>query len=154
MKKINAQGFSQVHIVTAVVVILIGAVGWFVWDSNQKNAKSDYDQSLPTDAETEPAKPAKEIEDGTTLVDMLVYGGGYFPTYQFKEAEADLCEATHWHAKEAKVYGLVSLDSTEIIGLVDPQPSQCGFGKVSEVKRESRKISQAQQKALLEYTIE
>lgn len=155
MKKFNARGFSTTEIIIGIaVLVLIGGAGIYVWDSRQKAKNVDYDQSLPFDEETDPPKPAKENEDGTTSVDFLVIGGGYFPTYQFKEAEADLCNANHWHAKEAKVYGLVSLDSNEIIGLADPQPSQCGFGKISEVTRESRKITKAQQQVILEYTLE
>lgn len=148
----NQKGFSAHYLLIAAIIVSLAGIGWYVWDS-QKGSKANYDASTPFDENPKPAQPAKETEEGT-LVDMLVLVGAYFPTYQFKSATADLCNAEHWHTEKGKVYGLSSRDSTKVIGMVDPLPGECGFGKISDVKREKITISEAQQKALLEYTVQ
>jgi len=60
--KANQEGFSVVEIVLVLVVVgLIGAAGWFVWQSNNKtsNKSTDTIQSTSTKSETPTPETAK-----------------------------------------------------------------------------------------------
>lgn len=67
-------------------------------------------------------------------VPCLKVGGQHYPMYQFEVANnpADVCPDPHWHTPYATVYPLESPS----VGIPDPNPHECGFGKVPEVPRE------------------
>ncbi len=96
-----------------------------------------------------PADTATFLELIFVAVDVLVFPGEeqFFPVYKFTRAGPDPgCNENHWHSSEAvPSFGFVAADGEFIVwdltelppGDVkkwqDPNPTGCGYGKVSEV---------------------
>ncbi|MFN0060624.1 MAG: RHS repeat-associated core domain-containing protein [Planctomycetota bacterium] len=59
-------------------------------------------------------------------VPCLVLGGLHYPIYQFNLSNnpLDVCVPAHWH----RPVGLVFPLEAPLVGIVDPDPPQCGFG--------------------------
>lgn len=78
--------------------------------------------------------PPVLVDPGTGIQSVqapcLVLGGLHYPIYQFNcgNGAADVCTSPHWHS-----FGLVYPLEPPGIGIPDPNPSSCGFGKVSQV---------------------
>lgn len=66
------------------------------------------------------------VTEGFVRVKVLVFGGEHYPLVQFHVAGSDACDADHYHAGVA---GSFEGSSTS-----DPNPTACGFGRVSEVE--------------------
>lgn len=67
MKKLNQKGFSVVEILIVIVVVgLLGAVGWLVYDRQSKNNdssnKSQTSSTAPTDTTTKSETSGKALE--------------------------------------------------------------------------------------------
>ena len=95
------------------------------------------------------------------IVVGLVLDGYVFPLSQFKEAGPDACNEAHYHAVVAISIGTVgvfdliachpSLEGSfdfeatkrEVVEKKDPEPTGCGFGKVSQVRKISSPVSDA-----------
>lgn len=70
--------------------------------------------------------------DGPTVEEIvLIIGGEHYPALQFISAQPDACGDFHYHAHQP----VRSLEGTVIE--VDPDPNNCGFGKLSEVPSET-----------------
>lgn len=87
-------------------------------------------------------------ESGKTKisVETLVLSGSYFPKSQFRIGQPDACDSNHYHG--GRVYGFKTKTSSEIVGMNDPRPDSCGFGKVSEVPIEKIDITLDQETEL------
>ena len=103
---------------------------------------------------TQSARTGPQTTEGesTSLVEMLVVNGHYFPKSQFRIANPDACGAQHYHAA-GTVYGLRDKNSTEIINMTDPNPTSCGFGKISEVPVVQLAITYEQSIELIKYVV-
>lgn len=66
------------------------------------------------------------VAEGFVRVKVLVFGGEHYPLVQFHVAGPDACDADHYHAAVA---GSFQGSSTS-----DPNPTSCGFGRVSEAE--------------------
>lgn len=66
-------------------------------------------------------------------IDVLKVGNECYPTLQFHQANADKCDATHWHANAGTARSLT--------GTTWIDPSGCGLGRVSEVGTAQIKLS-------------
>ncbi len=81
----------------------------------------------------DPRTPTPAISTGDALAEatpevvVLVIEGEHFPAEQFIGAQADACDSAHYHAHQP----VRSLEGTVIEE--DPNPGECGFGRVSEV---------------------
>jgi hypothetical protein len=62
-------------------------------------------------------------------VPCLVIGGKNYPLYQFIVGTGPECNLPHYHSLVGLVYSL----ETPTIGLADPNPMACGFGRIGEV---------------------
>lgn len=71
-------------------------------------------------------------------MEVLVINGKNFPALQFRTAGADECDAEHYHAD-------VEVSSVDLTThLNDPNPSGCGFGKVSGVVKKTVSVTKEQ----------
>lgn len=66
-------------------------------------------------------------------IDVLKKGAECYPTMQFHQADADKCDAKHWHANMGT--------ARSVMGYMWSDPSGCGFGKTSEVQAGKVKLS-------------
>ncbi|HSD12387.1 MAG TPA: hypothetical protein VLC10_02405, partial [Patescibacteria group bacterium] len=79
--------------------------------------------------------PGVEEDPAGKEVDVLKIGGKCYPAFQFHIGEPDNCKARHWHWNHVPVK---SFDGTS---LPDPNPTECGFGKVGEVQEGAVKVN-------------
>jgi hypothetical protein len=66
-------------------------------------------------------------------IDVLKKGAECYPVMQFHQADADKCDAKHWHANAGT--------ARSVMGYMWSDPSGCGFGKTSEVQAGKVKLS-------------
>jgi hypothetical protein len=99
----------------------------------------------------EQARPGTSADGDTSIVQMLVIDGHFFPRHQFRVADPDACGSPHYHA--TAVYGLKDRTASEIVSMTDPNSSGCGFGKVSDVPVEDLEITQEQSSELIKFTV-
>ncbi|MDQ3064808.1 MAG: hypothetical protein M3Q36_00880 [bacterium] len=80
--KNNQQGFSVAEVLLIVVVAsLLGLVGWFVWQRNDKVTRTDTNTNLQSENANTKSNPAEVIPDGYTK--YVVEEGSYsfyYPT--------------------------------------------------------------------------
>jgi hypothetical protein len=106
-----------------------------VVDSPPFRCLSPY-QAPPSTVAREPFTcPGIEEDPDGKEVDVLKIDGKCYPAFQFHIGEPDACKARHWHWNHVPVK---SLDGGS---RPDPNPSECGFGKVGEVQTGRIKVN-------------
>lgn len=86
-------------------------------------------------------------------IEVLVINKQYFPKSFFRIGGHEKCTSTHYHAvnTDDTAYGFKNKTSSEIVSMIDPDHTACGFGKVSEVPVEKITITYEQSQALIKY---
>ena len=105
---------------------------------------------IPEEGKKEEPEPEEERKGQPILT--LVLDGQYFPEYQFRKAEADVCPSSHWHAN-GQVFGFKSKNSLEIVSRFDPNPGSCGFGEVGDIPNHTIWITEEQSLEILKHVV-
>jgi hypothetical protein len=71
-----------------------------------------------------------ELGEEVVYIKCLIIGGNEYPVFQFKMIPPDNCLFIHWHSPAfPRVYHL----DDDFAGIVDPDPSFCGYGTIYEL---------------------
>lgn len=115
-------------------------------------AEPGKDSALCSEKKAPAPSPAQKLQDQTgkssydaasegVPIEVLVIDGQNYPAKQFRVAAPDVCGAPHYHSD----YEVSTVDLKN--HKVDPNPTGCGFGKVSEVPKKTISITKEQASA-------
>jgi len=113
-------------------------------DTYQEYIESSTDeQSLP-----EESSDTSQNSSKTYTATVLVLEGAQFPISQFTIWQwlGECDDAWHYHTQTGNAVNI------NLKGKADPDPNNCGFGKVNEIQKKIIQITQEQRDSFIEYT--